>query len=101
VFGSNRSCQSCGMQLGKDEKDGGTETNGNKSIDYCGNCYRMGQFTDPSLTVEEMVAMAQGILKKMHVSDFLAKKFTSDIPNLKRWKCAREDGMHRQTPSHA
>ena len=46
----------------------------------------MGQFTDPYLTVEEMVAMAEGILKKMHVPGFLAKKFTKDIPNLKRWK---------------
>jgi hypothetical protein len=33
-----------------------------------------------------MVAMVQGILNKMHVPSFLAKKFTKDIPNLKRWK---------------
>jgi hypothetical protein len=42
--------------------------------------------TDPYLTVEEMVAMAQGVLKKMQVPGFLAKRFTKDIPNLKRWK---------------
>jgi hypothetical protein len=48
----------------------------------------MGRFTDPSITVKEMVAMSQGVLKKMHVSDLLAKKFTRDIPNLKRWKTA-------------
>jgi hypothetical protein len=46
----------------------------------------MGQFIDPNLNVEEMVAMVQGVLKKMHVPGFLAKKFTKDIPNLKRWK---------------
>jgi hypothetical protein len=74
------------MPLSKDEKGGGTETNGSKSPHYCSRCYRMGQFTLPYLTVEEMVAMVQGILKKMHVPDFLAKKLTKDIPNLKRWK---------------
>ena len=79
-------CQSCGMTLSKDEKGGGTETNGSKSTDYCSHCYRMGQFTLPYLTVEEMVAMVQRILRKMHVPGFLAKRFTKDIPNLKRWK---------------
>jgi len=77
-------CQSCGMLLSKDEKGGGTEANGRKSTDYFSHCYRMGQFTDPYLTVEEMMAMAHGILKKMHVPGFLARKFTKDIPNLKR-----------------
>jgi hypothetical protein len=52
------------MPLSKDEKGGGTEINGSKSTDYCSHCYRMGQFTDPYVTVEEMVAMLQGILKK-------------------------------------
>ncbi len=79
-------CQSCGMPVSKDEKGGGTEGNGSKSTDYCSHCYRMGRFTDPNLTAEEMVATVQGILKKMHVPGFLAKKLTKDIPNLKRWK---------------
>jgi hypothetical protein len=74
------------MPLSKDEKGGGTEINGSKSTDYCSHCYRMGQFTDPYLTVEEMVAMVQGVLKEMHVPGFLAKKFTKAIPSLKRWK---------------
>jgi Putative zinc ribbon domain len=74
------------MLLSKGEKGGGSETNGSKSTDYCNHCYRMGQFTDPDLTVEEMVAMVQSILKKMRVPGFLANKFTKDIPNLKRWK---------------
>ena len=74
------------MPLSKDEKGGGTETNGSKSTDYCSHCYRMGQFALPYLTAEEMVAMVQGILTKMHVPGFLAKKFTKDIANLKRWK---------------
>jgi DNA repair photolyase len=74
------------MPLSKDEKCGGSETIGSKSTDYCNHCYRMGQFTDPYLTVEEMVSMVQGILKKMHVSGFLAKQLTKDIPNLRRWR---------------
>ena len=98
VFGPKRTlCQSCGMPLPKDEKGGGTETNGSKSTDYCSHCYRMGQFTLPYLTVEEMVAMAQGILKKMHVPGFLAKKFTKDIPNLKRWSSSQ---FHVESETH-
>ena len=80
------------MPLSKDEKGGGTEANGSKSTDYCSHCYRMGQFIDPNLTAEEVVATAQGILKKMHVPGFLAKKFTKDIPNLKRWKSLPASG---------
>jgi hypothetical protein len=87
VFGPKRTlCQSCGMPISKNQKGGGTETNGSRSTDYCSHCYRMGQFTDPYLTVGEMVAMVQGIMKKMHVPGFLANRFTKDIPNLKRWR---------------
>jgi len=46
----------------------------------------MGQLTHPNLAIEEMVATVQGILKRMDVPGFLAKEFTKDIPNLKRWK---------------
>jgi hypothetical protein len=46
----------------------------------------MAQFTDPYLTVEEMLSMVQGVLKNMHVPGFLANTFTKDIPNLKHWK---------------
>ncbi len=78
-------CQSCGMPLSKD-KVGGTNADGSKSLEYCGNCYQNGQFTQPNLTVEEMIERVKGKLKEMHIPSFMANYFTKDIPNLKRWQ---------------
>ena len=39
----------------------------------------------PDLTVDEMVQRIQGRMKEMHIPGFLAKRFTKDIPKLKRW----------------
>ena len=68
------------MPLSKDEKGGGTETNGSKSTDYCSHCYRMGRFTDPNLTAEEMVATVQGILKKDARAGFSRKEVDEGHP---------------------
>lgn len=78
-------CQSCGMPLSKDEKGGGTEASGAKSTEYCSHCYVGGKFTDPSLTAEQMIAKVQGKMKEMHIPGFLAKRFTKEIPTLRRW----------------
>ena len=79
-------CQSCGMPMSKDERGGGTEKNGSKSTDYCSHCYSMGRFTEPDLTADQMVEKVRGKMKEMHLPGFLAKKFTKNIPSLKRWK---------------
>src|ERR1700675_2502662 len=60
-------CQSCGMPLSKDEKGGGTEADGRKSSQYCSHCYAAGQFTDPNLTVEQMVEKVRGKMKEMYI----------------------------------
>jgi hypothetical protein len=78
-------CQSCGMPLSKDAQGGGTEADGTKSSEYCSHCYSAGKFTDPAITVHQMVEKVQGKMKEMHIPGFLARKFTRDIPNLKRW----------------
>jgi len=78
-------CQSCGMPLSKDEKHGGTLADGSRSSDFCSHCYTSGQFTNPELTVDQMVERVQTKMKEMHVPGFLARRFTKDIPNLKRW----------------
>lgn len=78
-------CQSCGMPMSKDEKGGGSELDGGKSIEYCSHCYVAGQFTDPSLTANEMVERVRAKMRAMHIPGFLAKSFTRDIPALKRW----------------
>lgn len=78
-------CQSCGMPLGRDEKDGGTNADGSKSSEYCSHCYQNGQFTEPNLTLEQMTAKVKGKMKDMHFPGFVANFFTRDIPKLKRW----------------
>lgn len=78
-------CQSCGMPLSKDEKGGGTEADGRTSAEFCSHCYVNGKFTDPTLTADEMIEKVRGKMKEMHIPGFLAKRFTKDIPTLKRW----------------
>ena len=78
-------CQSCGMPLSKDAQGGGTEASGAKSAEYCSHCYANGKFTEPNLTVDEMVEKVRTRMKEMHIPGFLAKGFTKDIPTLKRW----------------
>lgn len=78
-------CQSCGMPLSKDEKGGGTEANSSKSTEYCSHCYVAGRFTEPNLTVDQMVEKVRGKMKEMHIPGFLAGIFTKDIPKLRRW----------------
>ena len=79
-------CQSCGMPLSKDPTGGGTEADGRKSAEYCSHCYRNGAFVQPDLTVTQMVGLVQGKLKEMHFPGFLARRFTKNIPDLKRWQ---------------
>lgn len=79
-------CQSCGMPLSRDQKGGGTEANGAKSTEYCSHCYQAGAFTDPQITVDEMVNKVKTKLRDMYIPSFLTSFFTKDIPKLKRWQ---------------
>ncbi|MGH9593836.1 MAG: zinc ribbon domain-containing protein [Bryobacteraceae bacterium] len=73
------------MPLSKDAAGGGTESNGGKSTEYCSHCYASGKFTEPMMTAQEMIAKVSGKMKEMHITGFLARSFTKDIPKLKRW----------------
>lgn len=79
-------CQSCGMPISKDENGGGTEKNGDKTLLYCSHCYQNGEFTEPNLTVDEMVSKVKGKLKTMNIPALLAIVLTRNIPKLKRWR---------------
>ena len=79
-------CQSCGMPLARDAQGGGTNLDGSKTQEYCSHCYQQGQFTEPDLTVDQMIIKVKGLLKTMHIPGFLSGYFTKDIPALKRWQ---------------
>lgn len=79
-------CQSCGMPLSKDEHQGGTEKDDSKSQDYCSHCYQHGSFTDPHITLEAMKLKVEGKMKTLHIPKFLARMFTKNMSELKRWR---------------
>lgn len=83
-----KNCQSCGMPLKRDEKMGGTNADGSKSMKYCSHCYENGRFTLPDFTVEQMQELVKGKLKEMGFPGFIAGFFTKGIPKLERWKTA-------------
>ena len=80
-----KNCQSCGMPLSKDEKGGGINKDGSKSIMYCSHCYMDGEFTQ-NITVSEMKELVLGKMKEMGFPKFIGKLFTKGIPKLERWK---------------
>jgi len=82
---SYKNCQSCGMPLKRDEKGGGTNSDGSKSTVYCSRCYDNGKFINPNMTLDEMKALVKGKLKEFGFPGFIAGFFTSNIPKLKRW----------------
>lgn len=81
-----RFCQSCGMPMKKDEKGGGTETDGSKSLKYCSHCYKSGKYTLPEITAKGMQELVKGKMKEMGFPGFLTGFFTYSIPKLERWK---------------
>ncbi|MCD4821999.1 MAG: zinc ribbon domain-containing protein [Methanococcoides sp.] len=80
-------CQSCGMPLGKDE-DFGTNADGIKNDEYCLYCYQNGKFTQPDITLEEMIEQTSEAIDKEGVISLEEAKELSqqNIPKLKRWK---------------
>jgi len=80
-------CQSCGMSLAKPEICG-TNADGSRSRLYCNSCYQDGNFTQPDITIDQMIDKVAGIMaEKMNIPEDQAKeKAKSFIPALKRWR---------------
>ena len=81
----NSHCQSCGMPMSKDLGGGGTNADSSKSVEYCSNCYQMGQFRDPDITVEQMREKVNKKIASMGFPKFAARFMTRNIYRLKRW----------------
>jgi len=63
----------------------GTETDGNKSEDYCVHCYQSGEFTT-SQTLEQAVNANIPFWKGEGESDDVARERIMQVfPKLKRW----------------
>ena len=82
---SYKNCQSCGMPLRRDEKGGGTNVDGSKSVMYCSHCYEGGKFKLPDISAAEMQLRVKGKLQEMGFPAFATWLFTRKIPRLARW----------------
>ena len=81
-----KKCQSCGIPLSRDEKGGGTDSDGSKSSMYCSHCYQAGRFTLPDLTAQQMQQRVRGKMREIGFPGFMTGLFTRGIPKLERWK---------------
>jgi hypothetical protein len=80
-------CQSCSMPLAKPE-DFGTDRAGFRVNDYCTHCYKDGAFTEPELTLPEMIDRCVGIMAAQRIMTANeARALLSDVmPRMKRWR---------------
>lgn len=78
-------CQSCGMPLG--EGYFGSNADGAPNADYCKYCYQNGQFTEPRLSLTEMINISvHHMITELQYSEEEARKLAREtIPHLKRW----------------
>ena len=78
-------CQSCGMRLSKDPQNGGTNSDGSKSIEYCSLRYKDGRFLDKCTKAKEIQAFCIKKMNENGTPKFIAWLFTRGIPKLNRW----------------
>jgi hypothetical protein len=80
-------CQSCSMPLNDPELQG-TEMDGSKSKDYCKYCYQNGAFTQPGISLQEMISSMISRMEKDKIPEDIIETAVSRLSNLKRWKPA-------------
>lgn len=72
-------CQSCGMPMMRPEDFGNDE--------YCCYCFKDCHFTNPDITLEEMIEKSVSFASQMGMTKEQARKMASEnLPQLKRWK---------------
>lgn len=77
-------CQSCAMPM-EVPRDSGTEINGAPSKDYCRRCYQDGRFTNPALTMYDVMSRVSAGMTDLGPSearDIAARM----VAKLKRWR---------------
>jgi len=70
------------------QSDFGTNVDGSPNYEYCTYCFQNGAFTDPTLSMEEMIEKVAGLMITMHImpEDQAKALTTTFIPTLKRWR---------------
>ena len=90
-------CQSCSMPLEKPQ-DFGTSAFGYRENDYCRFCYQDGAFTDPGITMAQMLDRCVGIMAQRGIMPEAKARalLTEVMPRMKRW---REGASEEALPS--
>ncbi|OGQ51957.1 MAG: hypothetical protein A3J24_01905 [Deltaproteobacteria bacterium RIFCSPLOWO2_02_FULL_53_8] len=80
-------CQSCGMPL-ENPGDHGTGSDGGIDNDYWCHCLVAGRFTEPDITMEEMIDKVVGYMENhADIPKGQARPMlVTFMPTLKRWK---------------
>lgn len=80
-------CQSCGRPV-RSKEDMGITLDGDRSEDYCKYCYEHGEFTEPDITLEEMINKTTALMvEKMKLPGDMARGMAHGLlPKLKRWQ---------------
>ncbi len=78
-------CQSCAMPMAKPE-DFGSNADGSKNEEYCHYCFQNGKFTEPNMTMEQMIEKCADIMRQMNIPDAQIEQTKKFIPMLKRWR---------------
>ena len=64
--------------------DHGAEADGTKNEEFCAHCYRDGSYTDPNLTLDQMVEIVARFMQKS--GDDAARVARDGLVGLKRWR---------------
>lgn len=94
-------CQSCGMPL--NEGGYGTEADGTTvSREYCTHCYQHGRYTEPNLTLREMIqkSVAQMVGHRNLLEYQARRRAEMTIPTLKRWQSGTLQTDSGETDKH-
>lgn len=92
IMEDEKICQSCSMPLNSDDVLG-TEKNGTKNHEYCKYCYKDGAFTNPNLTLDEMLGRAKTEMNKKKVDNNMIQQAIERLPHLKRWIKPKTPGV--------
>ena len=77
-------CQSCTLPM-ENMEDRGNEKDGSKSDVYCKYCYQNGAFTEPDMTLDQMMDIAETEMKKQDLPEIIIQHSMNMFPRLKRW----------------
>lgn len=68
----------------------GTNADGSKSEEYCAYCFQGGAFTEPDISMQEMIDKCVTIMNQLKImpEDQARDLMKKAIPSLKRWKTA-------------